>query len=100
MLLVDQRPALREGQILCLWLAMPYSGSILSVALQFRDNLAHGGSAFFNLIGRERNRADHSVTATAIALADRGDVVPPRAGRPWIRTDGDLGSLWRMRQGH
>src|SRR5438876_2068554 len=100
MLLVDQRPALREEPILCLWLAMPYSGSILSIGLQFRDNLAHGGSAFFNFVRRKRNRTDHCVPTAAVTLADRGDVVASRAGGPWIRTDGDLGSLWRMRQGH
>src|SRR5690348_7954006 len=67
---------------------------------KLRDDLADCLTRFFDFLRLERDRADDGVPAATISLTNLRDVVPPRLGRPWIRSDRDLRALWPARQRH
>src|SRR5262245_24011678 len=58
---------------------------------QLGDDQARDLARALDLLCRQRHRAHDRMAAAAEALADGGDVVGARPGRPGVRTDRDLG---------
>src|SRR5436190_2816893 len=67
--------------------------------LELADQRRHGLAGPGQLVGPQRDAADHGMAAAAEPRAQGADVVPPPPGRPGVDADRDLDALGVPRPG-